>query len=194
MLRFFPCPSCNTLFPCTTALFYLRLFYGFCFTALCLFTRFLNLCSITLGLTPFGWFICIYFSLFFNTEKSLDLRPLFRNQLGRKTRTCGVFYFRFSFDGPFYHVHFIPSGSWRRWDWNAMNYSFIYCAEGPQNDVTGLGTRSREIGRTVLRNFPCNVYTLLWLLLSTFIYIPTRQIRQDTFPFYACRVLSVVLQ
>ena len=44
------------------------LFYAVYFTPLCsnplyLFTPLLNLCPLIFGLTPFGWFICIYLRL-----------------------------------------------------------------------------------------------------------------------------------
>jgi hypothetical protein len=49
----------------------LRPIYAFCFNAPCQFTRFLNLCCMFFGLTPFGWFIYIYLSLFFRMGISL---------------------------------------------------------------------------------------------------------------------------
>jgi hypothetical protein len=79
VLRFFPCHSRNTLFLLryTTTLFYARLLYAFCFNASYQFTRFLNLCFLFLGLTPFGWFICIYVSFVFHAGVSILMYAYF---------------------------------------------------------------------------------------------------------------------
>jgi len=73
------------------SLFNARLFlHSFCFNALCL-----NLRSLILGLTPFGWCICIYLRFFFSMRISFLHTPLFMSttsgtQLGRKTRTAST--------------------------------------------------------------------------------------------------------
>lgn len=59
-LRFFACLFRNIVF----LMYYIKVFTPFFFNALCQFILLVNLSCLIFGLTPFGWFICIYLRIF----------------------------------------------------------------------------------------------------------------------------------
>ena len=68
----------------TQPVFYARLFYVFSLIAPYQFTPLLKLRPMVLALTLFGWFICVYISLFSYVNMIYDLRPLFQEH------NCGI--------------------------------------------------------------------------------------------------------